>query len=397
MTDIGRVFVDEMRRIFVLRPVFSVLIVGVAIYTVFYPQPYLNEALRDVPIAVVDQDGTSASRELARRVDATPDVAVAMVLADLPNAEREVFKRAVSGVLVIPKYFERDLLHGRPSPIALYADASYFLVYQRLAGGVSAVAQTFGAEVEAARLVDFGVDPNVATAVTAPLQLTAVALFNPQGGYATYLLPAAFVLILQQTLLIATGLLGTLRQTEAEARTLGLPRPGLVASVVGKSLAYLAVEAVILPLYLIVLPYLYGLPRLGSVLSLLGFAVPFVLSVSGLGLVLAAIFRTPLGVQLASAAVGLPFFFLAGFAWPTEAIPSGIRLFSLLVPSTSAIDGFVRISQLGASLHDVRSQFAILWGLTVLYGAIATLLEARRRRMLDLTRSGSGLPAVPTA
>jgi len=75
-----------------------VLILSTAIYTVFYPQPYVNEALRDVPIAVVDQDGTLASRELARRIDATPDVAVAMLRPDLPSAEREVLKRTISGV-----------------------------------------------------------------------------------------------------------------------------------------------------------------------------------------------------------------------------------------------------------------------------------------------------------
>lgn len=179
---------------------FSVLVLGVAIYTVFYPQPYLAEALRNIRIAVVDQDGTTASRDLARRIDATSDVAIAMVLPDLPSAEREVFKRTISGVLVIPKDFEGDLLHGRPSPVALYADASYFLIYQRISGGISAVAQALGSEIETARLIGIGVDPNIAGAVTAPIRLTAVPLFNPQGGYATYLLPAAFVLIVQQTL-----------------------------------------------------------------------------------------------------------------------------------------------------------------------------------------------------
>jgi len=67
---------DEFLRIFALRPVFSVLVAGSAFYAVFYPQPYLNEALRNVPIAIVDGDGTSASRELARRIDATSDIAV---------------------------------------------------------------------------------------------------------------------------------------------------------------------------------------------------------------------------------------------------------------------------------------------------------------------------------
>jgi ABC-2 type transport system permease protein len=100
-----------------------------------------------------------SSRALARRIDATPDVAVAMVLPDLPSAEHEVFARSIYGILLIPKDFERDLLHGRSSPIALYADASYFLMYQRMAAGIAAVAQTFAAEVQAPRLIGLGVAP----------------------------------------------------------------------------------------------------------------------------------------------------------------------------------------------------------------------------------------------
>lgn len=308
-----------------------------------------------------------------------------MVLPDLASAERQVYARTAYGILLIPKDFERELLHGRPAPVALYADASYFLMYQRISGGVAAVARTFGAEVEAARLIGVGVDPAMAGAIADPMPLTAVPLFNPQGGYATYLLPAAFVLILQQTLLIGVGLLGTLPAGNVGARGSGTTpaggaSPGAFATVMGKLLAYLALEALILPCYLIALPYLYGLPRLGSVTAILALAVPFVLAVSGLGLVVAALFRTPLAVQLASAAIGLPFFFMAGFAWPSEAMPQAIQLFSILVPSTAAIDGIVKVAQLGAPLSDVRSEFLTLWALAAGYGLVAVMLELRKRR-----------------
>jgi ABC-2 type transport system permease protein len=379
MKQVLTVFRDEFLRIFALRPVFSVLIIGSAFYAVFYPQPYLNEALRNVPIAIVDGDGTSVSRELARRIDATSDIAVTMVLPDLVSAEREVFARKIFGILVIPKNFERDLLHGRASPIALYADASYFLIYQRVSGAAATVARTLGAEVETTRLIGIGVDPALASAASDPMQLTAVPLFNPQGGYATYVLPGAFILLLQQILLTGVGLLGTLPgPVRAEHATDGPPRP--FVTVAGKMLAYLLLEAVILPLYLIVLPYFYGLPRLGGVVPILIFAVPFVLSISGLGLVVAAIFKNPLSVQLVLAAIGLPFFFLAGFAWPTEVIPPAVHVVSLLVPSTSAINGFTRLAQLGAPLADVRGEFLTLWALTLFYGGIAWMLEVRRRR-----------------
>jgi ABC-2 type transport system permease protein len=380
MSGLLHVFRDEFRRIFSVKPAFSALVLGVAIYALFYPQPYLNEALRNVPIAVVDRDGTQSSRDLARRVDATSDVTVAEVLPDLATAEREVYARRVSGILVIPQYFERELLHGRSSPVALYADASYFLIYSRVAGAINAVVRTMGVEIETARLIDLGVDPVIAAAASDPLRLTAVPVFNPQGGYATYVLPAAFVLILQQTLLMGVALLGTLPGADPANLTRGYGRPAPLTIIVGKLLAYLALQAIVLPVYLIVLPYLYGIPRLGGIMPILIFAVPFVLAVAGLGFVTAGTLRKPVRVALVLAAFGIPLFMVAGFAWPAEAIPPAIRIISYLVPSTSAIDGFVKLSQHGAPLSAVTSEFLTLFALAVLYNFIACLQLVQQAR-----------------
>lgn len=393
MSGLLNAFRHELRRIFIVKSAFAVMVLGAAFYALFYPQPYLNEALRDVPIALVDRDGTQSSRDLARRVDATPDVAITAELPDVTSAEREVYARRIGGILVIPQYFERELLHGRPSPVALYADASYFLIYQRVAGAVAAVARTVGAEIETARLIAIGVDPAIAAVAPDPMPLTAVPLFNPEGGYATYVLPAAFVLILQQTLLMGVGLLSTLPGADPGGGDTGRRRPLPAAIISGKLLAYLALEAVILPVYLIVLPYLYGLPRLGGIVPILIFAVPFVFSVAGLGFVVACIFRSPVRVQLILAAAGLPLFMVAGFSWPSEAIPPAIRLVSYLVPSTSAIDGFVKLSQLGAPLSAVTPEFLTLWALAFFYNFVALLQMAWQAKPLDPVLSEGRSPA----
>ncbi|MBP7334447.1 ABC transporter permease [Niveispirillum sp.] len=373
MTPILAVCAEELGRILTLKPARSVLIMGMLLYAAFYPQPYLNEALHDVPIALVDQDGSTSSLEFARRLDASPDLSVAAVLPDVPSAERAILARDLYGILLIPRDFEQELLHGRASPLALYADASYLLMYQRMSSGVSAVARAFGAEVETARLVGIGVDPALAGAAVDPMPLTAVPLFNPQSGYATYLLPAALVLILQQLLLIGTGLLGTLPR----------PTPGVAAGpatrVGGRLLAYLCLQVLVVPFYLVVLPWIYDIPRLGSPLLILAVALPFVLAVGALGQVVAGLFRQPLLVQLAAASIGLPFFFLAGFAWPAEAMPAPLRLLAELVPSTSAIEALVGVGQLGAGLTDVRTPFLMLWGLAGFYGLLAIMLERRRQ------------------
>lgn len=368
----------ELRRILTPGPIFSVMILAVLIYALFYPQPYRTESLRDVPIALVDLDGTDSSRTFARRLDASADVAIVVTLPDVAAAERQVFARNLSGMLVIPKFFERDLLHGRSAPLALYADASYILLYSRISGAVTALAKTMGAEIEAKRLVAAHVDPDLAAAATDPMPLTAIPLFNPQGGYATYILPAAFVLLLQQILMIAVSLLGTYPdpgKSEFRARKIGA-----LDRFVGRLLAYLAIEVFAFAFYLIVLPYLYGIPRLGSVPAIAVVALPFFLAVTGLGMIIAKVFRNPVIVQLVSAGLGMPFIFLSGFSWPANAMPELLRTAALVIPSTSAIQALVNVAQMGASLQEVGSSVEMLIGLAIFYCGLALLLEAKEVR-----------------
>jgi ABC-2 type transport system permease protein len=376
MMGILTVFRIELGRVFSLRPVFSVMLVAIVVYSAFYPQPYRGETFRDVPIALVDQDNTDSSRELARRIDASADVAIVDSYPDQPTAQRGVYSRGLYGILVIPKNFERDLLHGRSSPVAIYADASYFLIYQRVSGAVGSVAHTMGAEVETEILIAQQVDPAVAAAASDPMPLTAVTLFNPEGGYATYILPAAFILILQQTLLIGVGLLGTYPNPRLEA--IPFEEAGAISRVVGKLLSYVVVELIPFSFYLVALPYLFGIPRLGNLTTIMAFSLPFVLAVGALGMVIAKVFKKPMTVQLVTAAVGMPFLFLSGFSWPTEAIPPALHTAALVLPSTSAINGLVDVAQLGASIADVRQYFMTIVVLALVYGALAVVVERKR-------------------
>jgi ABC-2 type transport system permease protein len=70
-------------------------------------------------------------------------------------------------------------------------------------------------------------------------------------------------------------------------------------------------------------------------------------------------------------AVSLPLFFMVGVSWPVEAIPDAVRSVSRIFPSTSAIDGLVRINQMGATLHDALRDWTSLWLLTAIYGLLA--------------------------
>ncbi len=206
---------------------------------------------------------------------------------------------------------------------------------------------------------------------SSPVELLTEPLFNPTNGYASYVVPAAFVLILQQTLLMGTAMLGGITFEAGGVRARRLR--GTIQGIAGQTLAHLCLAMTGLALYLIILPRVYGFSTLGHLFDLFLLAVPFVLSVSLLGQFVGSWFTRRESAVLLFIATSLPLFFLVGVSWPAEAIPSQLRAASQVFPSTTAIDGLVRINQMGASLHDVSHDWITLWALTGIYGLLAVL------------------------
>ena len=148
-----RAFRAEMAGIFRDRQVLMIVVLALAIYGLIYPAPYRPELLRVVPVVAVDLDGGESAREVLRRIDASESVTLAARLTDMAAADRAVQSRDAYGIVLIPQGFERDLLSGRPSPIAVYGDASYFLVYQKVLSGMAIPVRQMGATIAAGRLM----------------------------------------------------------------------------------------------------------------------------------------------------------------------------------------------------------------------------------------------------
>jgi ABC-2 type transport system permease protein len=350
----------------------ALIVLAPLAYGALYPQPYLGQVLRNIPIAVVDQDQTELSRNLVQTLNADEAISVKTRSDTIADAQAALDRHEVFAILAIPKDTERQVLRGEKARIAAYVDAAYFLLYSRTLQGISEAAATVSTDIatRGAR-VEGSLVYAAMTRSNSPIEFLSQPLFNPTGGYASYVVPAAFLLILQQTLLLGVASLG------GAAYSLGGPanrwlRSGARA-VFGQALAHLCFALPGLALYLIVLPRVYGFSTLGRLEDLILMAVPFVLSVSFLAQFVSAWFTRRETAILIFIAVSLPIFFQVGVSWPVEALPDFIRTASRIIPSTSAIDGLVRINQMGATILDVKRDWITLWILTIAYGLLAVL------------------------
>jgi ABC-2 type transport system permease protein len=380
---IVRAFTEEYGRVIRDRSAFSLIVLAPIIYGVFYPQPYLRQLIKDIPIAIVDDDSSDVSRTIIQAVNADEAVKVALRPTTLAEAQAALARREVFGILSIPAGTEREILKGDQARLPAYVDSAYFLLYNRTLQGIQEGVGAVRTDLAARSARPDGSLYRAALAKSSPVEILNQPLFNPTGGYGSYIVPAAFLLILQQTLLMGSAMLGgvTYEQGGRSARR----RRGTVSAVIGQSLAHLLLALPGFALFLVVLPRVYGFSANGHVLDLIVLAIPFILSVSLLGQFIGSWFKRRETAVLLFIAISLPIFFLVGVAWPLEAIPPILRTASFILPSTFGIDGLVRVNQMGATLADVSKDWIRLWVLTVVYAILAVVAAqmASGRRVSD--------------
>src|SRR5262249_27512479 len=154
----------------------------------------------------------------------------------------------------IPPGTERDVLKGITAHIPIYADATYLFVFRSTASGVATAIGTLSSELVSRGARSGGSLVKAKLASMSPADVLLQPIFNPVGGYASYVVPAAFILILQQPLLIGAAML-----TRAAVAKGG----GAFAGVLGRGVAHMTIYLPAIALYLIVLPRIYGFSTLG--------------------------------------------------------------------------------------------------------------------------------------
>src|SRR5262249_18708202 len=174
------------------RPAFTILIMAPVIYGVFYPQPYLTQILQKIPIAVVDNDLSDLSRQIVQTLDASDAVRVAVRADTLADARAALDRGEAFAVVGIPPNAERAGLKGLAVHVPIYADATYLFLFRTTGNGIAVALGTLSSELAAGGARTDGSLVKAALASSSPADALLQPIFNPVGGYASYVVPAAF-------------------------------------------------------------------------------------------------------------------------------------------------------------------------------------------------------------
>ena len=382
LDDLAYVWRFELCQVLRDEGVLLFCIVVPLVYPLLYSWVYNNEAIHEVPVVVVDQSHSQLSRQFIRMCDASSEVRVACYAADLDDAQSLVSRQVVKGIYFIPEDFATNVNRMEQGTISVYCDMALMLTYKAIFQTAMAVSQKMGAQIQTKLSGNYTAREDVIT--VSPLDVEDVAVFNPQGGYGTAVLPAVLILIIQQTLALGIGLAaGTARERNRYGDLVPIhPCYGGVGRIVcGKALCYLMVYAVMSAYLVIVVPKLFSFIHIAAWQNLLLMMIPYLLACVFFGMTVSCLVRYRENVILLMVFVSLPLLFLTGVSWPQSSIPGYLQGVSWLFPSTFGVRAYLRLNTMGGTLSDVAPELRYLWILSAAYLGTACLVYGHQLRV----------------
>ncbi|MCD8203300.1 MAG: ABC transporter permease, partial [Prevotella sp.] len=359
------VWANQMRAIFKDEGILIFSFLVPLLYPLLYSWVYTNEVAHEVPVAIVDMSHSNLSREFIDKFDASPNTRVAYHCNNLNEAKDLIGQQKVFGVLYFPEDFQSSVYRMEQGHIQVFCDMSFMLYYKAVYETATEVSQEINTNIQIERSGNWTERENEIS--TKPLDFDEVQIFNPTGGYGTFILPGVLMLIIQQTLLLGIGLLGgTEREKARLANNNGSPSQFSILNFqFSIALSFFLIYAVMAAYNTLLVPKFFRFTSLLHAPDMLLFMFPFLLACIFFAMTVSFAVKYRENVMLIVVFSSIIFLFISGVSWPQSSIPKFWQWVSSLIPSTFGIRGFIRMNTMGARLSDIMPEYIALWLQTI--------------------------------
>lgn len=286
--------------------------------------------IRDLRLAVADEDGTRASRELVERFTASRYF---KLVAKVPHAEELpglLDDGTAQIAMAIPERFAENIERWEGDTVQILFDGSESNTATIAAGYVD----TIFAARNISAVKDLLARAGLPSAGIPPIDTRVRVWFNPELESTQTIVPGLVAVIMMVVAALLTSL------TVVRERELG-SLEGLIATpvrkheiLIGKMLPYLLIalsDCVIVTLLGVVV---FDVPFAGSIVLFLATALVFAVAGLSIGLVASVVAGNQLlANQIVVLTTMLPSMLLSGFLFPVKSMPEWVQAITYAVPA----------------------------------------------------------------
>ncbi|MBP7690786.1 MAG: ABC transporter permease [Anaerolineales bacterium] len=353
-----------------------VLVLVIPVMQLFLLGYAATNDVRNVPLAVFDQDRGTAARALLDAYRAADYFRVAYDV-DSEAELRDLVDRGLARAgLIIPADYTRRLTGGGSAAVVFVLDGSDPTVAATALSASQLIGQAHATEILAERLERRG----SALRLQMPVEVRTQIWYNPDLEQAFFMVPGVIGMILfaLTSILTATAIVrererGTIEQlivTPIRAWEL----------MVGKLTPYVVLALFNTVEVLVVGAWWFGVPVRGDLALIMGVSALFLMSSLGIGLFASTIANTQQEAMLTVWMTLLPSIFLSGFFFPLEAMPVVLRWVSYAMPLRYYLAIIRSLMLKGVGFEAIQGD---VLALAVFGVVIMTAAAARFRKRLD--------------
>jgi ABC-2 type transport system permease protein len=353
-----------------------ILVLIIPIMQLFLMGYAATNDVRNVPLAVFDQDRGSEARALLDAYRAADYFTITYEAGSEKEIQELVNSGKARAGLIIPPNYSDKVQAGETGQVMIVLDGSDPTIASTALSSAQLIGQAYSTQILETRLAARG----QTAAVQPPVQVNTTVWYNPDLVSAYFMIPGVIGMILfaLTSILTASAIVRERERGTIEQLIVTPIRPWEL--IVGKLLPYVILAFINAFEVMALGHYWFKVPNNGSLLLLFGASLLFLLSSLGIGLFASTIANTQQEAMLTVWMLLLPSIFLAGFFFPLQAMPKILQWISYIFPLRYYLVIIRSLMIKGAGISAFRDD---LIALAIFGVAIMSLAAMRFRKRLD--------------
>jgi ABC-2 type transport system permease protein len=311
------------------------LFIGPIFLTLFFGGVYYNDYVKDIPIAILDEDGSTLSNLVGSYFLSNERFEVTNYPATRKELERLIDDGEVLMGICIPKGYESKVSTYQSSQILAITDGTNIVMANNAIAQATLITQSISAGIEMKLIQGKGVSPKTAQNIALVYNVGERMLFDPKMTYMNYLMLCFLAVFVQQLMLSAMG--STFIRDNEYINS---------GNVLSKVLAAVSACFVgILPavtICIVILRKLFHVPMIGNIWTVLLLTVVFLIALTGPSLLIASMTKDRVKYSQIEFMLSLPTFCSCGGVWPVDQMP---RLLEILIRACWPVINYAKIVQ----------------------------------------------------
>lgn len=285
------------------------------------------------PVAVVDLDNSTLSRQIITNLNSSQDVDVTHSFNSYHEAMAEIQSGGIFGFILIPNHFEQEAINGHTPTLTFYSNMTYYIPGTLSFKGFKTIAVSATSSLANNKLTNLGLDNNQIKPLLQPLAIQEHLIGNPWINYSVYLcnsfIPAIIALMV---MMVTTFSICEELKQRTSIKWIENANNSIHYAILGKLLPHTFIFSFV---GLFILSLFYGFnhfPLKNSFLIMMGAMVMLIVSCQAFALTICCIVpNLRLALSIVSL-LGILSFSITGFSFPLEDMYGSIAIFSHIIP-----------------------------------------------------------------